>query len=184
MATDLREIFPVLENADGSGAGITKVVEGDSASIVSGAVPSLVAKNSAGNLVFLQLDPQGRLPVTSEGAGDLKRARGELSVGNATTGINLVTGAQIILTAGKTYTAESMVVSCFRETHAQLVWNDNGVNNVLYDALLGPGQYTMQIALPGDEIVAGSGTQTLEVRARNTDKASAIRASLAATEQA
>jgi hypothetical protein len=182
---DLREIFPILENADGSGAGLTKVVEGDAASIVSGAAPVLAFKDNSGNLVFPQLDPSGRLPVTSAGAGTLIRARGQLDAGNATSGVILVTSAQISLTAGKSYVGQSLVVSCFRETHAQLIWNDNGSDNILEDVILGPGQYTMQVALPGDSFLAGSGTQTLEVRARNTGaQGSAIRASLVVTEMA
>jgi hypothetical protein len=182
MICDLREIFPILENLDGSGFGLTRVVEGQAASSVSGAAPVLAFKDANGNLVFPALDSQGRLPVTTGGAGILVRARGQLDCGNATTGMILVTGAQVSLTNGKQYYGDSFVVSCFREAHAQLVWVDNGVDNILEDILLGPGQYTMQIDLPGDGFTAGSGTQTLEVRARNTtNAASAIRASVVVT---
>jgi hypothetical protein len=118
-------------------------------------------------------------------AGTLMRARGQLDCGNATSGAIAVTGATIALTPGKTYVAESMVVSCFRETYAQLVWNNNGVDNIMDDVLLGPGQYTFQVDLPGDSFIAGTGTQTLEVRARNTTTyASAIRASVTVAEVA
>jgi hypothetical protein len=183
---DLREVFPILENpADGAGVAITKVVEGDAASSVSGAVPSLVAKDSSGNLIFLTLDAQGRLPVTSEGAGSVLRARGELAAGNATTGMVTVTGAVINLTATESYADISFVVSCFRETHAQLVFNNNGSESILTDVVLGPGQYTFESDLPKDKITAGStGTQELKVVARNIDKASSIRASIGAVELA
>jgi hypothetical protein len=183
-ANDLRELFPVLENTDGSGAGITKVIEGQAVSSVSGGIPALVAKDSSGNLKFLTLDIQGRLPVTSNSAITPKRARGQLDNGNATSGVLLVTGAQIILTSGKIYTGDSMVVSCMRECLAQLIWNNNGVDNILEDILLGPGQYTVQVNLPGDSFTAGTGTQTLDLRARNTDRASAIRGSIVVTENA
>ena len=180
---DLREVFPILENLDGSGFGLTRVVEGQAASSVSGAAPVLTVKDSSGNLTFFQLDAQGRLPVTSDGAGTPMRARGMLDCGNATTAMIVVSGAQIPLVTGKKYYGDSFVVSCMRETYAQLVWNNNGVDNILEDILLGPGQYTMQIDLPGDEFTAGSGTQTLEIRARNTTShASPIRGSVVVTE--
>lgn len=183
---DLREVFPILEDpASGAGVAITKVVENDAASSVSGAVPALVAKNDSGNLVFLTLDSQGRLPVTSEGAGTLVRARGELVTGNATTGMVTVTGAVLALTPSTAYADISFVVSCLRETHAQLVFNNNGSETILSDVLLGPGQYTFESDLPKDKITAGGvGTQQIKVVARNIDKASAIRASVGAVELA
>lgn len=180
---DLREVFPILENADGSGAAITKVLENDLASSVSGAVPALVAKNNAGNLVFLSLDTQGRLPVTSEGAGSLVRARGELLAGNETSGMVTVAGAVLSLAPDSVYADISFVVSCTRETHAQLVFNNDGAETILTDVILGPGQYTFESDLPKDKITAGStGVQEIKVVARNLFKPSAIRASVGAVE--
>jgi hypothetical protein len=180
---DLREVFPILENADGSGSSVTKVVEYDAASSVSGAVPALIAKNNSGDLVFLTLDPSGRLPVTSEGSGTTIRARGELLAGNATSGMVTVTGAVLNLTLDEAYSEISFVVSCFRETHAQLVFNNNGTETIMTDVILGPGQYTFESDLPRDKIIAGSsGTQELKVVARNIDRASAIRASIGAVQ--
>src|SRR6185295_7654116 len=178
-AVDLREIFPILENQDGSGAGLTKVNAGQAVSTVSGAAPVMAYQDSNGNFVWPQLDTQGRIRVSEQGVGVILRARGQLDTGNATSGFVTVTGASLSLTAGATYVLASMVVSCFRETHAQLIWNNNGSNTILEDVLLGPGQYTYQVGLPNDEIVAGSGTQQLFVQARNTtSNPSAIRASL------
>lgn len=180
--SDLREVFPILEDpSTGGGVAITKVIEGDAASIVEAAMPSLVAKNSSGNLVFLQLDSQNRLPVTSEGAGTSIRARGELAAGNATSGMELVTGALISMVPGDSYSQVSFIVSCTRETHAQLVFNDDGAESVLSDVILGPGQYTFESDLPKDQITAGpAGTQELKIMARNLSKASAIRATIGA----
>lgn len=186
MSTDLREVFPILENPDGTGGyAVTKAVEGQAASSISGAVPALVAKDVSGNLIFLQLNSQGQLPVTTNSAGVPERARGELPAGySAPTGATiLVTGAQLLLGNGKVVTPMSFVVSCFRETHAQLISVDNGSSTILDDVLLGPGQYTFALSLPGDTYTTGvSGVQTLEVRARNTTTyASSIRASVVAT---
>lgn len=180
---DIRPVFPILEDVSGIGYGVTKVVEGSAASSVSGAIPAITFKDSNGNLVFPQLNNLGQLPVTFVGTSSPIRARGELACGNATSGMILVTGAQISFVAGDTYIGNSFVVSCMRETHAQLIWVNNGSDNILEDILLGPGQYTMQIDLPGDGITAGAvGAQTLEVRARNTTThASPIRASVVAT---
>lgn len=182
-AIDLRELFPVLENQDGSGAGLTKVNTGQAITTVSGAAPVMAFQDSNGNFVWPQLDTQGRIKVSENATGVLLRARGQLDTGNATSGYVTVTGATLTLVAGATYVLASLVVSCFRETAAQLIWNNNGSQTILEDVLLGPGQYTCQIGLPNDSIVAGSGTQQLFVQARNTtSNPSAIRASLVATQ--
>jgi hypothetical protein len=180
--SDLREVFPILEDpSTGGGIALTKVVEGDPASIVEAAMPALVAKNSSGSLVFLQLDSQNRLPVTSEGAGTSIRARGELSAGNATSGMVDVPGAVISMIPGDTYSQVSFIVSCTRETHAQLVFNDDGAETVLSDVILGAGMYTFESDLPKDQITAGSsGTQELKIVAKNLSKASAVRATIGA----
>lgn len=178
---DLREVFPVLEDIDGSGAAITKVVEGDSAAGVFGAVPALVAKNSTGDLQFITLDAQGRIPVSSEGAGILVRARGELAEGNATSGMADVTGAVLNLEHGEDYSEISFVVSCTRETHAQLIFSNDGSETIMTDVILGPGQYTFESDLPKDKVTAGLiGAQQIKIVARNLSKASAIRASIGA----
>lgn len=183
MICELREVFPVLEGSDGGGLGITAVQPGFAVSGVANAVPAMSFQDVSGNLVFPQLNSLGQLPVTLQGAGAPIRARGQLDCGNATSGVILVTGAQIVLVSGASYSPVSMVVSCFRETLAQLVWNDNGTDNILEDVLLGPGQYTCQLSLPSDSFMAGSGSQTLEVRARNTTAyPSAIRASVVVNE--
>mgnify|MGYP006276472221 CR=1 FL=1 len=180
---DFRESFPILEDVSGAGLAITRVFEGSAVSGVLNAVPAIIAKNAAGQLVFLSLDGQGRLPVTSEGTGIPVRARGELSDGNATSGMALVSGAEISLTANRTYSEISFVVSCTRETHAQLVFEDNGDDRIMTDVILGPGQYTFESDMPQDRITAGAvGSQKLKIVARNLGRASAIRASIGAIE--
>jgi hypothetical protein len=183
---DLREVFPILEDENGGGLGVTAATSGMSATGVTG-VPVFMAIDPNGNYTNLNVNSQGQLLTASgQGAGTPIRARGQLDCGySAPTGATiLVTGAQIILGNNRTVTPLSFVVSCFREAHAQLYWVDNGSDNLLEDALVGPGQYTVQIDLTGDEITTGStGTQTLELRARNTTNyASTIRGSIVCVE--
>lgn len=178
---DLREVFPILADSAASGAGydVTRAYEGFAASGVEGAVPSLVAKDSSGNLIFLQLDSQGRLPVTSV-AGTPKSARGIKSGGSAAMAD--VTGSALTLTSTKVYTNIQCIVSCFRETVAKLVWNNNGAEVILADIIVGPGSYTYDFDLLNAEITAGAGTQEIKVVAMNLDKLSDIRASVTCLE--
>lgn len=182
MSLNLREVFPILADSAASGAGydVTRAYEGFAASGVTGAVPALVAKDSNGNLIFLQLDAQGRLPVASI-AGVPKAARGDLDDG-VTSGYTEVTGGTIILTGGKTYANIQCIVSCFRETHAELVWNDNGTEKVLADIVIGPGEYTYDFDLLNEQILAGTGTQELMIKALNINKASGIRSTITCLE--
>lgn len=178
---DLREVFPILADSAASGAGydVTRAYEGFAAASVSGAVPALVAKDANGDLIFLQLDSQGRLPVTSV-AGTPKAARGFLDGGSKT--LVEVTNSAVVLTSGKSYANIQCIVSCFRETVAQLVWNDDGAETILADIIVGPGSYTYDFDLLNEQVTAGTGTQELKIKAINIDKVSDIRSTITCLE--
>jgi hypothetical protein len=156
--------------------------EGDSATGVAG-FPSLAFKDSSGNLVLPTLTPEGKIPVDFMGAGTIQRVRGELAAGSLT--MVQVTGAELTLAAGKVYHDLSMVVSCRRDAHFQLIQVNDATETILLDAILGPGQFSAAVQLAVDEITAGStGTQKLIIKAMNFEKVSALRASLSAVQEA
>jgi hypothetical protein len=178
---DLRESFPVLEDAStGEGFGLHKSQNGDASAGKVG-LTAWVFKDSNGDLVHPQLDAEGRIVVNPGAAGVPKKNRVENAAGSATN----VDLASITLTANKSYLNISMIVSCLRESLFQLVQIDDATTTILADILIGPGQYTMSYVPQGLEVVAGStGIQTLKIQGKNLDKLSALRASLSCIESA
>jgi hypothetical protein len=182
---DPREFFPILENTStNAGEAPAKVQSGDDPSGKNGLI-AIGTVDSSGNLAFLKLDPEGRLKVTQEASGVLKRARGELSSGSVGS-LVAVTNAEISLTPGKTYVDIAMLCSCRGNALFQLIHLDNLTENILAEVVLDSGQYTMQVSLPQDEITAGgTGTQKLLVKAKNFQApASSLRATITAVEVA
>lgn len=204
---DERASFPSLENASGIGEALRTVQEGESVASKNGAlgfshkdlsgnaiaapvrndgeangpgVPGFAFQDSSGNLTRPQLNSAGQLPVTLSATGNGKKARGELLAGSGT----LVTIATLTLATSKTYDQLNFIVSCFRDALFQVIWNDDGAETVLADALCGPGQFTFHGALPDAEFTSGaSGTQQLLIKAINTTGSlSALRASLSVNE--
>lgn len=206
---DERASFPTLEDASGIGEALRTVQEGQSVASKNGALawafkdssgnaiaapvrtigdaaaglpvlPVAAFRDSSGNLVFPQLNAANQLPVTFAATGNGKKARGEVLAGSAT----LTTVATLTLATSKTYDNLNFVVSCFRDALFQVIWNDDGVETVLGDALCGPGQFTFHGALPDAEFTSGaSGTQQLLIKALNTTGSlSALRAALSVNE--
>lgn len=176
---DLRESFPTLENVSTqAGVALGARQEGDAASSINGSI-GFSFKDSLGNVVLPQLNASGQVPVTLDIAGDNLYARGENATGSATA----VTIATITLTASAVYQAPEMVCSSFRDALFQLIWNNNGAESVLADALVGPGCLSFSVALEKLEFTAGAtGTQQLLVKALNQNALSALRATVAVKE--
>lgn len=159
----LRESFPTLESqVDNSGVALAARTEGQTPTAMQGAI-GFSFKDSAGNVVLPQLNSLGQLPVTSEVNGNGKKARGTVN-GNAA----MTTVATLTLTASKRYENLDFLVSSFRDTHFQVVHNDNGTPTILADALTGPGSPSFHARLQELEFVAGaSGTQQLLIQGQN-----------------
>lgn len=174
---DLRESFPTLENVlTSEGVALGARAEGDAAAGIQGSI-GFAFKDSSGNVVLPQLNSQGQIQVTSELAGNGKRARGTVA-GSGTQ----VTVATLALVAGKKYENLDFVVSCFRDAVFSIIWNDNGVESILADALVGPGQFSFHAKLEELEFTAGTGTQQILVKALNLGALSDFRAALSIKE--
>lgn len=178
---DLKESFATLED-DSSGAGEVLIsrVEGEVAAAKAGSI-GFSFKDSSGNVVLPTLTADGKLPVTSDGAGVPHDARGEDAAGSATF-VDLITE---VLLLTKTYTSFNFVVSCLRSAHFQLIYIDDvggtATETILTDVLLASGQYTFQGFAPKRELstVGGTGIQNLVLRAKNLEnKLSALRGSI------
>lgn len=180
--SDLKESFATLENASsGAGEVLASRIEGEVAAAQKGSI-GFSFKSSTGNVVLPTLTADGKIPVTSDGAGNPFSAHGEAAAGSATF-VDLITE---VLTLSKVYNAFNYQVSCLRAAHFQLVYIDDvGVTDVeivLCDVILASGQYTFQATAPRRELdtTSGTGVQNLILRAKNleSNKLSALRSCL------
>jgi hypothetical protein len=180
---DLREVFPILEDSvSGFGVAPTRVQVGASPVGANGMMV-LAFQDVSGNLVLPMLNSSGQLPVTSTAVAPTYLL-GQDEIGQGTTsGFTVLPGTVLALGNTMSYGNIAMQVSCLRSARAQLIFNDNGTLSVLGDIFVGAGQYTYTMALPNMGIDTGAtGPQQLYVQAFNTDKASAIRATVGAIE--
>lgn len=171
---DVREAFPILEDASNVGSVPAKSQAGDSA---TGKVGMTVFgfRDSSGNLVLPQLNASGQVPVSLAAAGTCLSA-----TGNNTGSLTEVTVATITLTASESYAEIEAAVSCSRAAKFSIVQHDNGADTVLGVVLTGPGQFTVAFKLDCLEFTAGgTGTQELRIRALNLDKAATMYATVA-----
>lgn len=171
---DVREVFPILEDASNVGSVPAKSQAGDSA---TGKVGMTVFgfRDSSGNLVLPQLNASGQVPVSLAASGTCLDA-----TGNNAGSLTEVTVATITLTASEEYTAIEAHVACTRAAKFSLVHHDNGADTVLAVILTGPGQFSVQFNLDCLEFTAGAtGTQELRVRGLNLDKAATMYATVA-----
>lgn len=174
---DLRESFPTLEDVSSQeGKALGARTEGQAAAAIVGSI-GFAFKDASGNVVLPQLNAQGQIQVTSELAGNGKKARGT-AVGSGTS----VTVATLALVAGKKYENLDFIVSCFRDAVYEIIWNDNGAETILADALVGPGQFSFHGKMEEMEFTAGTGTQQILVKAKNLGALSDFRAALSIKE--
>ena len=174
---DLRESFPMLENVSTSaGVAAGARVEGNASAAINGLI-GFSFKDSSGNVILPQLNASGQLPVTFDVTGENLFARGTLAAGSAS--LVTVTGAVITLTTSTNYEGIEAVMSCFRDSLFQIIWNDNGVETILADTLCGPGQFTTNVNMANVAFTSGAtGTQELLIKAQNINALSAFRATV------
>lgn len=177
---DVRESFPILEDATGGGLALSKSQLGD---VAAGKIGSTAYsfRDVGGNLVLPMLDSEGRLMVTSDAAGVPKKAAAKIA-GTATEAVV----CEIALTPGKTYGKMSVSASCFKEAIFRVVQLDGTTETELGYLLSGPGCYNGALTLGAAEIVAGAaGTQKLQLKGSNAfagTSLSDLRGSIAASE--
>jgi len=148
-------------------------VEGDAP--VAGPV-GFAFKDFSGNLVLPQLDATGRLPVNTGAMGTPVRAHASVA-----GSLSVVTVAAISLVASTKYSQCMANVACRRGALFQLIWNNNGTDTILSEAIVDAGQYTFSLEPDNMEITSGAtGAQELKVKAFNFDKASDLKATITA----
>ena len=179
--SDLRTSFSIIEDVSTqAGVPLHKAIEGDAAA-GKNAHPALVAKDAAGNLIYLRTTAGGTLLTTTEGSVICKKAKGELAAGSAT--LALVTGASIPLTISKTYQSVAFVVSSRRDSLFQIVQVDDVTETILAEIVVGSGAYTESNTLHCLSFTAGAtGTQALKIVAKNFEALSSLRASVTCEE--
>jgi hypothetical protein len=174
---DIRESFPTLEQASGEGAALRAMQQGDSPLAKNGAI-GFAFRDSAGNVVLPQLNPDGTLPVSSGASGTNLHEYDTHAGSTVTVDVTTVT-----LSTSTVYAEIFANMSCFKETIFE-VWRKDGATEVLIDsALVGPGSYTYKISLENYTWTSGaSGMQKLIVRGKNLNVATTMRASLSVTQ--
>lgn len=185
--SDLAEVFNIL--ADGTtGAGESAIAR-DEGEAPSTGLQALSFKDSSGNLVLPQLNADGTIPVSTQSPGTCFYGYGELDPGVVGT-FTKVPGAEIALTAAKTYTNIGVSGSATRITAIEIVHiDDEGgtpTETVLETFLVGPGQFSYSSQLNCRELdtTGGTGTIVLTARAKNLFKSTCVRASISALEAA
>lgn len=178
---EIRESFPVLENTSTqAGEALASKQEG----VAPGADNGLMGfsfKDSDGNLVLPSLDSEGRLPVTSEGAGVEHSAAGELAAGSGS--MVDITGATFNLPNAKVIREIRANVSCFRDALFNIVSVDDGTPTIIGRIRIGSGQYTFEWNGHKKQYTTGvTGTQTLKVQGQNQNALSAMSAEISAVE--
>ena len=178
---DLNEVFNILaDGTTGAGEAAISRVEGEAAAAQAGLI-GFSFKDASGNVVLPQLSATGRILVDtgSASAGTCMHAQGDNATGSLTT----VEIANLALTASGQYSQIEAVGSCLQPTLFQVVHDNDGTDVILYEFLVGAGQYSFCCSLDCAVVTAGaSGTQELELRAKNISKLSCIRGTIAALE--
>jgi hypothetical protein len=176
----VRESFPVLEDA------ITKegiaLHSSQNADLSAGkmGLTAWVFKDKDGKLVHPQLNNEGAVVVSSEGAGTPKNAT---SNGEVVGALTLTTICEVALTASKTVGKISVNGSCFREAIFYLIQLDDITETIIASFIVGSGSYSHVIDMKEYEITSGAtGTQKLILKAKNLNKASDFLGSFSAIE--
>lgn len=180
---DIREVFPILEDGSNVGQVPRAKAEGDAPSTHLGLL-GFSFKDAAGNVVLPQLDSQGRLPVSEDGAGTCITGRGIATPAGSGPG-NAEDLVTLTLTASKLYKDIEWVVSCFRDAVYQIIHLDDVTETIKAEVIVGAGDYTDSGILKCLEFTAGaSGTQSLILRAYNLNAVSDVRGTLSVLELA
>jgi hypothetical protein len=162
------QLFRILDDSTGDSFAPRSRIEGEAAASQRGAI-GFAFKDSSGNVVLPQLDAFGRLLVTEE-AGTCLSDQGANTVGSVGVDVDIAT---ITLTVDVEYADLEISGSSFRDTLFTIVQNDNAVETVLHQFLVGNGDVNETHRLKCVEFTAGStGTQQLILRAQNIHKAS------------
>ena len=164
--SDLRTVFPTLEDIDNSNVGvaISQAVEGDA---IAGRnfQGALVAKDGSDQLAFLRVNANGDLLVSTEDVVKLPATGTATNVGGTETLVTKVT-----LQASTDYTALECIVSCFRDCVVRVLAVDDAAGTpveteIVSGVRIGPGQFTFSEAFQtiGTFTSGATGVQELQL---------------------
>lgn len=178
---DVKQPFPILEDASGNGIVVDEIKQGDVVAGKSGLM-GFSFRDASGNAVAPQLTSDNRVPVSLDAAGNPLKARGEVAEGAASGTWAEV--ASISLNTNKNHVKVTGRVSCSQASLFQLCYQDDAASGIIEDVMLSPGEYTGEIGAESIEhLSGGSGTQKLFIRAFNLKSPlSPLRARLSAVE--
>jgi hypothetical protein len=181
-----REVFTILEDADGAGVALKKKAEGDAAAGAN-LVPAAVGKK-AGNFVLLPVSTEGSdigdaMPglVAKDAAGDLKylkvNADGEVLVSAEQEGTEIADEASVLgvlatqtevvaltLAASEDYQDVEVLASCTQPCLWEIIQTNDETDTRKASFLTGPGQFSFSKLFKHIKFSAGaSGTQELKL---------------------
>lgn len=181
----LRPSFPTLENTSTQGGvPLGARVEGNAAAAINGSI-GFAFKDSSGNVILPQLDSEGRVRVTDQGAS-ICIADSQSVAGNAAN-TDIVT---LVLALEKTYKSLEWLVSCFRDCVFEIVAIDDvgvgDVETILGHVVVGPGDFTDNGSMVCREFntIGNTDVQNLVLRAFNENALSQMRGALSVLELA
>lgn len=173
---DTREVFTSLENlSTGEGMPLHQAFEG-SAAEDRNAHGALVAKDTAGNLIYLKTNLAGELVTSLESEEFALISDSGTHTGNVAYQ-NIVT---LVLQADLVYKELELVCSCFRDAVFQIVAIDDvgvsPVETILINGIrAGAGQFSAIVSLKTFMFTAGStGVQNLVIRGKNLNSTSTM----------
>ena len=176
---DLRESFATLEDSSTSeGKALAARTEGQAAAAQNGSI-GFSFKDASGNVVLPVLDTAGNVKVVIDEGLCLKSQAGELSAGSAS--LVAVTNAEITLATSTMYSGIGFIVSSRRDSLFQIIQQNDAVDTVIAEMIVGAGQYSLFGELHCLKITTGAtGTQKLKVFAKNFEALSSLRATITA----
>lgn len=159
QSTDVQApVMPAVDNS-GNMQNINVRDEGDTATGVDG-VPGLIAKDSSGNLTYLTLDADGKLPVSEAAAGTVLQGLGASVTGVLNTQTQV---ASITLSNSEDYICSLGVAAATKLVKWELIHVDDVTANVLETKISGPGDFNVKFELKSEFSSGATGGQTLRI---------------------
>lgn len=180
------QLVKILKDNNNEPLALDQLLEGETFDNTVSTAGVMAFKDSSGNAIAPQLNPEGALPVTFD-AGTTKRNSAKLVKASQTKDIEAEVVA-VDLVADKTYNKLSAQVSCFRASFFRVCYvDDYGVTDTITElgyALVDAGNVTQKISLEIDEFstAGGTGVQKLVVFHTPLDQTSDAYASASCNE--
>jgi hypothetical protein len=165
---DPEQSFAITRDSGDSGVYPTDAKEGDAKGVKQGIV-AFAAVDNSDNLAYIKLTADGSVPVSGDGAGTSKHARGKAALNNSTyTTLANITG----LTASKLHRGICVKVTCRHGADFEVVLIDDvggtPVETNITDLMTDPGSPNDTFTCDKLEFTTGAtGTIDLLVRAKS-----------------